>query len=119
MLVSVKAPLVFYCTSVGNEPVRDWLQQQSSEDRRAIGQDLARAQWRWPVGMPLCRPLGRGLWEVRTSLPGGRQARVLICHHDGELWALHAFEKKTRKTPKSALDLAAKRLKSVVNPCVA
>jgi phage-related protein len=75
--------------------VRDCLQQQSSEDRRAIGQDLARAQWRWPVGS---------------------QARVIICHHDGELWALHAFEKKTRNTPKGALDLAAKRLKSVINP---
>jgi antitoxin HicB len=39
-------------------------------DRRAIGTDLLRAQWRWPVGMPLCRPMGRGLWEVRTDLSG-------------------------------------------------
>ncbi|MGC9950447.1 MAG: hypothetical protein ABSF64_29120 [Bryobacteraceae bacterium] len=31
--------------------------------------DLLRAQWHWPVGMPLCRPMGSGLWEIRTDLP--------------------------------------------------
>jgi phage-related protein len=113
-VVPPKTPLVFFCTTAGNEPVRDWLQALDRTDRHTIGQDLSRAQWRWPVGMPLCRSLGDGLWEVRTTLLGHRQARVLICHHQGELWALHAFEKKTRKTPKSDLDLAARRLNAVL-----
>jgi hypothetical protein len=38
-----------------------------------------RAQWRWPVGMPLCRPLGSGFWEIRSNLPGNRTARALLC----------------------------------------
>jgi antitoxin HicB len=29
--------------------------------------------------MPLCRPMGKGLREVRTDLHGNRTARVLIC----------------------------------------
>src|ERR1035438_10540427 len=28
---------------------------------------------------PLCRPMGKGLREVRTDLHGNRTARVLIC----------------------------------------
>jgi len=36
-------------------------------------------KWRWPVGTPLCRPLGSGLCEIRTDLPTERTARVLLC----------------------------------------
>jgi len=82
-------------------------------DRRAIGTDLLRAQWRWPVGMPLCRPMGKGLWEVRTDLPGNRTARVLICSYQGCLVALHGFIKKTRATPEDDLALARKRQKEL------
>ena len=72
-----------------------------------------RAQWRWPIGMPLCRPMGQGLWEVRTDLPGKRIARVLFCAHAGELMALHGFIKKTQKTSPDDLALATKRMKGV------
>ena len=109
-----KIALVFYRTSAGNEPVRDWLSGLSGVNRREVGQDLQRVQFRWPVGMPLCRPLGSGLWEVRSSLSSNRIARVIFCAHEGELVALHGFIKKTRKTPKDDLDLAAKRRKELV-----
>ena len=72
-----------------------------------------RAQWRWLVGMPLCRPMGQGLWEVRTDLPSRRIARVLICLHKGQLVALHGFIKKTQKTPDDELTLARKRQKEL------
>src|SRR5690348_13560896 len=92
-----KTPLVFYCTNNGREPVREWLKALDAPDRVAIGQDLMRAQWRWPVGMPLCRAMGQGLWEIRTELPSSRTARVLLCVDEGVLVALHAFIKKTQK----------------------
>jgi hypothetical protein len=60
-----KIPLIFYRTAAGSEPVREWLKGLEEADRRAIGMDLMRAQWRWPVRMPLCRPMGSGLWEIR------------------------------------------------------
>ena len=81
--------------------------------RREIGQDLQRVQYRWPVGMPLVRPLGKGLFEVRTSLPDGTIARVLFCFHLGELYALHGFIKKSQKAPAVDLELARKRQKEV------
>jgi len=108
-----KIPLVFYRTSSGGEPVRDWLKELNPDDRKAVGMDLMRAQWRWPIGMPLCRPMGDGLWEVRTELPSRRIARVLFCVHAGRLVALHGFIKKTQKTPDEALKKARKRQKEI------
>lgn len=108
-----KVPLVFFRSNAGSEPVRDWLKGLDQAERRAIGTDLLRAQWRWPVGMPLCRPMGKGLWEVRTDLRNNRAARVLICFYLGRLVALHGFIKKARATPEDDLTLARKRQKEL------
>jgi phage-related protein len=108
-----KIPLLFFRTLAGNEPVRDWLKELPEEERQSIGTDLLRAQWRWPLGMPLCRAMGGGLWEVRTDLPTNRTARVLICFYREHLVALHGFIKKTRATPDEDLELACKRKKEL------
>ena len=108
-----KIALVFFRTQSGNEPVREWLKDLPEAERQSIGRDLMRAQWRWPVGMPLCRPLGQGLWEVRTDLPTKRTARVLLCLYREHLVALHGFIKKTRATPDEDLALARKRQKEL------
>lgn len=108
-----KIPLIFFCSPTGSEPVREWLRALVEEERQAVGRDLLRAQWRWPVGMPLCRPMGSGLWEIRTDLPTKRTARVLICLHRDHLVALHGFIKKTRATPDEDLALARRRQKEL------
>src|SRR5258705_6934145 len=106
-----KVPVVFYRTPSGTEVVRHWLRGLDDDDRNAIGQDLMRVQYRWPIGMPLCRPMGDGLWEVRSDLPSNRIARVFLCFTQGELVALHGFIKKTRKTPDAELKLARRRMR--------
>jgi len=106
-----KTPVVFYRSSAGAEVLRDWLRELAPADRNVIGQDSMRAQFRWPVGMPLCRPLGGGLWEVRSDLAGNRIARVLFCFSEGKLLVLHGFIKKTQKTPDAELALARKRMR--------
>ena len=110
-----KIELAFYQTLTGNEPVRDWLIGLPLTNRREIGLDLQRVQYRWPVGMPLVRPLGKGLFEVRTALPDGTIARVMICFYDGALYALHGFIKKTQTTPAPDMEIARKRQKDVHN----
>src|SRR5260370_5118497 len=94
-----KIPLIFYRLRPGVEPVREWLKGLPETERHAIGRDLLRAQWRWPVRMPLCRPLGNGLWEGRPGLPTRQTARVLLCLHDRPLVELHAVFQRTRATP--------------------
>ena len=104
---------VFYALPSGREPVRDWLKGLDPEDRKVIGEDIKDVEFSWPIGMPLSRPLGKGLWEVRSNLDRGRIARVIFCVHDGQMVLLHGFMKKTKKTPKGDLDLATKRMKGI------
>ena len=110
-----KMPVVFYRTAAGDEVVRNWLRGLNENDRNAIGQDLMRVQYRWPVGMPLCRAMGGGLWEVRSNLQGGRIARAMFSVQEVKLVVLHGFTKKTQKTPDEDLALARKR-KREFNP---
>jgi phage-related protein len=85
----------------------------SREDKRVIGRDIAKVQYGWPIGLPVCRPLSGGLWEVRVTLPSNRQARIFFGFHDGMLVALHAIMKKTQKTPADELALARQRFKEL------
>lgn len=105
----------FYRTTVGNEPVRDWLKELSQEDKKSIGDDVKTVQLGWPLGMPLVRKLENGLWEVRVDLHGGRIARVLFTVEGSEMVLVHGFIKKSKKTPKTDLDTARTRMKEVRN----
>jgi len=106
-------PVIFYRTAAGGEPVLDWLRSLPPEDRRVVGVDLATVQFGWPVGMPLCRSLGGGLWEVRSTLASRRIARVMLFLGNGRIGVVHGFIKKTRATPHADLDLARRRMKEM------
>jgi len=109
-----KIEAFFYQTTEGREPVREWLRELPREDRRVIGEDIATVEFGWPVGMPTCRPLGHGLWEVRSRLPSRRIARVIFAIGDGRMMILHGFIKKTQQTPEEDLSLARKRMKEAL-----
>ena len=108
-------PVVFYRTAQGGEPVRDWLKALPVSDRRAIGRDLAVVQYGWPVGMPLCRSLGGGLWEVRSNLPSRRIARILFFIHQDRIGVVHGFVKKTQRSPPDDLALARRRMQEMTS----
>lgn len=93
--------------------MREWLKSLDEDDRKIIGEDIKDVEFAWPIGMPLCRALGNGLWEVRSTLTQGRIARVLFCIHDGRMVVLHGFIKKTQKTPDNDLSLAIRRKKEL------
>lgn len=59
--------------------------------------------------MPTCRPMGKGLYEVRFNLPNGKIARVLFCIFENRMILLHGFIKKAQRAQKKELDLALKR----------
>lgn len=106
-----RLPARFCRTDTGREPVREWLKGLGPDDRRVIGEDIKDVEFSWPIGMPLVRLLGQGIWEVRSSLAGGRIARVLFCIESDCMVLLHGFMKKTQKTPQREIDLAVKRRK--------
>lgn len=102
----------FYATELGAEPVRDWLKLLPAVDRKVIGEDMKTVQFGWPLGMPLVRSMGGGIWEVRIRLEN-RIARVLFVLEGSTMVLLHGFIKKTQATSQSDLDLAKDRLKQL------
>ena len=58
------------------------------------------------VGIP-------GLWEIRSSLTSGRNARMLFCINKNRLVILHGFIKKSQKTPKNHIAVAQSRMKGL------
>ncbi|WP_428659009.1 type II toxin-antitoxin system RelE/ParE family toxin [Reyranella sp.] len=99
----------FFETGTGRKPVKEWLLDLARDDRRLVGKDIQKVEFGWPIGMPYCRPLGHGLWEVRSDLTDGTIARVMFCIVADEMVLLHGFIKKTQKTPAKEIDLALRR----------
>ena len=105
--------VAFYRTGTGRELVLDWIRSLDLPDRKVIGEDLRTVQIGFPMGLPLCDNLGGGLWEVRSSLPSKREARLIFFHSGARkaLVVVHGFIKKTQKTASSDIDLARKRMR--------
>jgi phage-related protein len=109
-----RLPVRFYQTEpTGRVPVREWLRELSPEDRKTIGEDVQTAEYGWPIGIPLCRGLGDGLWEIRSNISDGRNARIIFCVAEGYMVLLHGFIKKTQKTSAKDLALARRRMREV------
>jgi len=106
-------PVAFWRTASGREPAREWLRALDKSDRTVIGDDLRMLQFGWPIGMPLVRKLVDRIWELRSSLPSRREARVLFTANEHQIVILSAFIKKGRKTPVSEIELARTRLKEL------
>lgn len=90
--MSKRLPVRFFATASGSEPVREFLIELSIEDRRYVGIQIAKVEFGWPIGMPVCRPLQDGVYEIRANISSGRIV-------------------KTQKTPVKELDLALNRKK--------
>jgi len=101
---------VFFRLDSGSEPVREWLKSLPKEERKAIGEDIAYVQFKWPIGKPRVDHLRGAIWEVRTSLTN-RIARTLFAVEGRQMVLLHGRIKKTQQTPNDDIKLAEKRFK--------
>lgn len=105
--------VVFYKEAAGKEPVRVWLKDLDKQERHKIGEELQTLQFHWPIGMPLVRPLGKGLHELRVRVET-RIMRVIFTVNRRHIILLHGFVKKTEQISQGDLELARMRLKKVV-----
>jgi phage-related protein len=65
------------------------------------------------LGMPHTRALGKGLFELRMKGKEGI-GRVFFCNQPGRrIMMLHAFVKKSAKTPAKELKVARQRMREV------
>lgn len=65
------------------------------------------------VKEPYCKPLSNKLWEIRMKGRPGIARAIYITAKHKKIIILHAFVKKTKKTPTAAINTALKRLKEV------
>lgn len=65
------------------------------------------------VGMPHVKSLGHKLWEIRMRGKPGIGRAIYITLHGQRIVILHAFVKKTGKTPQRAIELALQRMKEI------
>ena len=65
--------------------------------------------------MPHVRPLGDKLWEMRLRDAGGIARAIYFTTGGRRIVVLHAFEKRTQRTPRRALDLARRRMQEYLS----
>jgi phage-related protein len=59
------------------------------------------------------KPLGHKLWEIRMKGRSGIARAIYVTATGQRIVVLHAFVKKTQKTPRSAIEMALKRAEEV------
>ena len=93
------------------EEVRDW----TGEAQRDTGYQLFKIQSGLdPSDWKLLLSIGSGVRELRIHC--GNEYRVIYLAKLAEaVYVLHAFEKKTRKTPQVAIDVAYRRLQLLLS----
>lgn len=81
--------------------------------RHRAGYEIHRVQMgAEPINWKPFTSVGTGVREIRVNV--GRQYRVIyIAKFDDKVHVLHAFQKKSRKTKLSDIDLAKQRLQDV------
>lgn len=109
-MIKPKFNIIFFTEDSGKEPVRIWIKKLNKSERIIVGEDLKTLQRRWPLGLPLIDNLRNGLWELRSTL-FNRICRIIFIVKDDEIVLLHAFIKKTQKTPLNEIEIADRRRK--------
>jgi phage-related protein/predicted XRE-type DNA-binding protein len=101
-------PIVFLGDSL------DQLRAFPEGARRQAGVQLHKVQLGFePSDWKPMRTVGTGAVEIRIRDDRGAFRVIYFARRDDAVYVLHAFQKKTERTPKRELDLATLRLKQI------
>lgn len=93
---------------------RDRLRDFPDDARRAAGFQLRRVQQGLePFDWKPMPTIGPGVREIRVREGAGAFRVIYVTLVADAVHVLHAFQKKSQKTPKPDLDLAARRLRAL------
>lgn len=104
----------FFQTQRGDNPVKEFILQQ--QDKKVYSRILKLIDVIRNYG-PFIRPpdvkkIQNNIWELRIS--GKIAIRILYCYIENKFYLLHAFKKKTNKTPPKEIKIAIDRYKKIV-----
>ena len=105
----------FYETTSGRSPIESFIKRLPKADQARFV-DVFDGIEKYGLGCPRVqfRQLRGKLWEVKFNSPsGGYRIAYVVVESKTMVW-LHAFKKKTQKTPTEDLEIAEKRMKEVL-----
>lgn len=103
----------FFKTARDDYPVKEFIGEQDSMMRSKIALSILLLKNQGPfLKPPYIKKLQDKLYELRIS--GTAQIRIFYTIHHSEYYLLHAFKKKSQKTPSKEIKVALDRLKEIV-----
>ena len=106
--MAIQKPIVFLGDSLAR------LREFPDDARQNMGRELARVQeGREPLDWKPMGDVGIGVREIRASERAGEFRTLYVAHFADAVYVLHAFQKKSQKTPLRDINLAAMRYKQI------
>lgn len=103
----------FFQTARGDCPVKEFIEKQNISTGAKITYFIELLENYGPfLKPPYMKKLQNRLYELRIS--GKIAVRIFYTMYRNEYYLLHAFKKKSQKTPKKELKLALDRMKEVI-----
>ena len=113
MAIQRKWNVKFYQTKRGDKPVKDFISVQDSTTYAKIVSSMILLQNNGPfLKPPQIKKLQNNLYELRIK--GKVQTRIFYTIINNEYYLLHAFRKKSQKTPIKELKTAIDRMKEII-----
>lgn len=108
--------IFFYQTPAGNRPVEEFILGLSKDDQVLFkthrdGIERDGFQYAYVV----FKHLEGKLWEIKFKGMDGNYRIAYVVVSGARMFWLHAFKKKTKKTPLNDLNAAMKRMKEVLD----
>ncbi|MBI3956011.1 type II toxin-antitoxin system RelE/ParE family toxin [Candidatus Gottesmanbacteria bacterium] len=103
----------FFQTARGNYPVKEFIEEQEMSTRTKITHAIEFLETYGPyLKPPYIKKLKDKLYELRIS--GKIAIRIFYTTMNNEYYLLHAFQKKSQKTPHKELRAALDKLKELI-----
>ena len=103
----------FFQTARGDYPVLDFITEQDQSTMAKITSSIELLESDGPyLKPPYIKKLQDKLYELRVS--GKVAIRIFYTIKDSEYYLLHAFKKKSQKTPTQEIKTALDRIKELV-----
>lgn len=103
--------VTFSIEESGASPVEEFLARVDPAAQRRLRWSIEQLRLRnAQAGMPLARHLENRLWELRAESRGGIYRLLYFFFTGRRIVFLHAFQKKTERTPRREIEVAQRRL---------
>ncbi len=105
--------ILFFQTTRGDSPVKEFIEIQDKTTYMKLVHAIELLENGGPyLKPPYIKKLQNKLYELRVS--GKVAIRIFYTIINGEYFLLHAFKKKSQKTPSKELKIAIDRLRELV-----